>query len=262
MIGSMIPANLARYPSLVDKRVLVTGGGSGIGAAMSVLFAEQGCRVVLIDIADEPSQRLATALSDAGRRAAYVRCDVTDVEALQRAIGAIEAQHGSIDVLINNAARDDRQELMTANLAYWDDALAVNLRHHLFATLAVVPGMERRGGGSIINMGSVSWMRGRPGMVGYSTAKAAINGLTRTLARELGPRNIRVNSLVPGAVVTERQRALWSTPAEDREFVDLQALKFRLAESDVARVALFIASDEARGWTGTYFVVDAGLTQY
>ncbi len=121
--------------------------------------------------------------------------------------------------------------------------------------------MERNGGGSIINLGSVSWMRGRPGMVGYSTAKAAVNGLTRTLARELGPRNIRVNSLVPGAIVTERQRALWTSPEQEREFIDLQALKFRLAESDVARVALFIASDEARGCTGANFIVDAGLTQ-
>ena len=121
--------------------------------------------------------------------------------------------------------------------------------------------MERNGGGSIINLGSVSWMRGRPGMVGYSTAKAAINGLTRTLARELGPRNIRVNSLVPGAIVTERQRALWTSPEQEREFIALQALKFRLAESDVARVALFIASDEARGCTGANFIVDAGLTQ-
>ena len=131
----------------------------------------------------------------------------------------------------------------------------------MFATQAVVPGMQRQGGGSIINMGSVSWMRGRPGMVGYSTSKAAIHGLTRTLARELGEMNIRVNSLVPGATLTERQRELWLTPEQDRQFIDLQALKFRLEASDVARVALFIASDEARGCTGANFVVDAGLTQ-
>jgi NAD(P)-dependent dehydrogenase (short-subunit alcohol dehydrogenase family) len=257
----MVPDNLARYPSLVDRTVLITGGGSGIGAAMSVLFAEQGCRVVLLDIADEPSRRLVEALSVAGRRAVFMHCDVTDVEALQRTIRAVEAEHGAIGVLVNNAARDDRQDLMGASVAYWDEALAVNLRHHVFATQAVVPGMQRSGGGCVINLGSVSWMRGRPGMVGYSTAKAAINGLTRTLARELGPHNIRVNALVPGAVVTERQRALWSSPEQDREFIDLQALKFRLAESDVARVALFIASDEARGCTGANFIVDAGLTQ-
>jgi NAD(P)-dependent dehydrogenase (short-subunit alcohol dehydrogenase family) len=257
----MVPANLARYPSLVDKSVLISGGGSGIGAAMAVLFAEQNCRVVVLDIADEPSRRLVESLRAEGKRTFFVHCDVTDVEALQRTIGALEAEHGAIDVLVNNAARDDRQELMSASVAYWDEAIAVNLRHHLFATQAVVPAMERKGGGSIINLGSVSWMRGRPGMVGYSTAKAAIHGLTRTLARELGPRNIRVNSLVPGAVVTERQRALWTSPEQEREFIDLQALKFRLAESDVARVALFIASDEARGCTGANFIVDAGLTQ-
>jgi len=253
--------NLAHYPSLVDKTILITGGGSGIGGAMSVLFAEQRCSVVVLDIADEPSLQLVDGLRGAGRRAAYFHCDLTDVAALQRTIHAVEAAHGQIDVLINNAARDDRQDLMTATVDYWDEAIAVNVRHHVFATQAVVPGMAQRGGGSIINMGSVSWMRGRPGMVGYSTSKAAIHGLTRTLARELGPMNIRVNSLVPGATLTDRQRALWLTPEEDRQFVDLQALKFRLEATDVARVALFIASDEARGCTGANFVVDAGLTQ-
>ena len=257
----MSPDNLARYPSLVDKTILITGGGTGIGGAMSVLFAEQDCGVVLLDIADEPSLQLVAAMRGTGKRASYFRCDVTDIEALQRTIHSVEAEHGAIDVLVNNAARDDRQDLMTATLEYWDRAIAVNLRHHLFAVQAVVPGMQRKGAGSIINMGSVSWMRGRPGMVGYSTAKAGINGLTRTLARELGPMNIRVNSLVPGAVLTERQRALWSSPESNQQFLDLQALKFRLGESDVARVALFIASDEARGCTGANFVVDAGLTQ-
>ena len=257
----MSPVNLARYPSLVDKTILITGGGSGIGGAMSVLFAEQDCSVVILDIADGPSQRLVDDLRGAGTRAAHFHCDVTDIEALQRTIRAAVAAHGPVGVLVNNAARDDRQDLMTATVDYWDLAVAVNLRHHVFATQAVVPGMEAQGGGSIINLGSVSWMRGRPGMVGYSTAKAAINGLTRTLARELGPVNIRVNSLVPGATLTERQRALWLTPALDREFLDLQALKFRLEATDVARVALFLASDEARGCTGANFVVDAGLTQ-
>jgi NAD(P)-dependent dehydrogenase (short-subunit alcohol dehydrogenase family) len=257
----MSPDNLARYPSLVDKTVLITGGGSGIGGAMAVLFAGQGCSVVVLDVDDAPARALVDGLCNDGRRAGYFHCDVTDIEALQRTIRAVESAHGRVDVLVNNAARDDRQDLLTATVEYWDRALAVNVRHHLFAAQAVVPGMQRNGGGSIINMGSVSWMRGRPGMVGYSTAKAAIHGLTRTLARELGAMNIRVNSLVPGATVTERQRALWLTPEEDRQFIDLQALKFRLEATDVARVALFIASDEARGCTGTNFVVDAGLTQ-
>jgi NAD(P)-dependent dehydrogenase (short-subunit alcohol dehydrogenase family) len=257
----MSPDNPARYPSLVDKTVLITGGGSGIGGAMAVLFAGQGCSVVVLDIDDTPARALVDGLCNDGRRVAYFHCDVTDIDALQRTIRAVESAHGAVDVLVNNAARDDRQDLLTATVEYWDRALAVNVRHHLFAAQAVVPGMQRNGGGSIINMGSVSWMRGRPGMVGYSTAKAAIHGLTRTLARELGAMNIRVNSLVPGATATQRQRALWLTPEQDREFIDLQALKFRLEATDVARVALFIASDEARGCTGTNFVVDAGLTQ-
>lgn len=252
---------IARYPSLAGRTVLVTGGGSGIGATLSALFAGQGCTVALLDIADGPSRLLAEQLRSEARNAFYHRCDVTDVALLQQTIREVERQHGPVKVLVNNAARDDRQDMMKATPAYWDDAMAVNLRHHFFAAQAVVPGMERVGGGSIINMGSVSWMRGRPNMVGYSTAKAAINGLTRTLARELGPRGIRVNSLVPGAIVTERQRALWRTPEIDREFIDLQALKFSLEASDVARVALFLASDESRGCTGANFVVDAGLTQ-
>jgi NAD(P)-dependent dehydrogenase (short-subunit alcohol dehydrogenase family) len=148
----------------------------------------------------------------------------------------------------------------TADVDYWDQAMAVNLRHHFFAIQAVAPAMAEAGGGSVINLGSVSWMRGRPNMVGYTTAKAAINGLTRTMARELGPRGIRVNSLVPGAIVTERQRALWLTPELDGQYLELQALKFRLDPGDVARVALFLGSDESRGCTGTNFVVDGGLT--
>lgn len=254
-------ATIARYPSLAGKCVLVTGGGSGIGAAMALLFAAQECHVAILDIDDASANDVVARVRDAGGNAAYCRCDVTDVDALKRAVDQAERACGGVDVLINNAARDDRQDLMSATVEYWDRAIAVNLRHHLFATQAVVPGMERRGGGSIINMGSVSWIRGTPGMVGYSTAKAAINGLTRTLARELGPKNIRVNSLVPGAIVTERQKALWLTPSAERGFLDLQALKFRLQAEDVARVALFVASDEARGCTGANFVVDAGLTQ-
>ena len=163
-------------------------------------------------------------------------------------------------MLVNNAARDDRQDLMTATLEYWDRAIAVNLRHHLFAVQAVVPGMQRKGAGSIINMGSVSWMRGRPGMVGYSTAKAGINGLTRTLARELGPMNIRVNLAVPGAILTERQRALWSSPESNQQFLDLQALNFRRRRRTLPALRFHRAPMKARA-APSDFVVDAGLTQ-
>ena len=164
-------------------------------------------------------------------------------------------------MLVNNAARDDRHAFDDVTPEYWDDNQAVNLRHQFFAAQAVAPQMEGAGGGSIINLGSVSWMRGRPEIAGYTTAKAAINGLTRTLARELGARNIRVNCIVPGAIATERQRALWFSPEQEQRFIDQQCLKFRLSEDDVARTALFLASDEARGITGQNLIVDAGLAQ-
>jgi NAD(P)-dependent dehydrogenase (short-subunit alcohol dehydrogenase family) len=164
-------------------------------------------------------------------------------------------------VLVNNAARDDRHPFAAVTPEYWDENQAVNLRHQFFAAQAVAPQMESAGGGSIINLGSVSWMRGRPEIAGYTTAKAAINGLTRTLARELGALNIRVNCIVPGAIATERQRALWFSPEQEQRFIDQQCLKFRLSEHDVARTALFLASDEARGITGQNLIVDAGLAQ-
>lgn len=249
----------ARYPDLAGRTVFVTGGGSGIGAAFVRAFAGQGAKVAFVDIADGPSRALVASLPGATLR--FAHADVRDVPALQRAIGEAAAALGPITVLVNNAARDDRHAMETVSVDYWDENQAVNLRHQFFATQAVVPMMTAAGGGSVVNLGSISWMRGRPAMVGYTTAKAAIGGLTRVLARELGPRNIRVNAIVPGAIVTERQTALWTTPEAEREFLDQQCLKFRLSESDVARAALFLASDEARGITGQNLIVDAGLAQ-
>jgi D-xylose 1-dehydrogenase len=173
----------------------------------------------------------------------------------------VQQDWGPIRVLVNNAARDDRHKMEDVTPAYWDENLATNLRHQFFAAQAVAPGMAAAGGGSIINLGSISWMRGRPAMVGYTTSKAAVGGMTRVLARELGDRNIRVNAIVPGAVVTERQAALWNTPEAEREFLDQQCLKFRLSVDDIARTALFLASEEARGITGQNLIVDAGLAQ-
>jgi NAD(P)-dependent dehydrogenase (short-subunit alcohol dehydrogenase family) len=222
-------------------------------------FAEQDCRVAFCDIADEPSRALVTRLVPAQVR--YHHCDLQDVAALRATFAAVEAEFGPVTVLVNNAARDDRHKFEDVTPEYWDERLAVNLRPQFFAAQAVAPGMARQGGGSIINMGSVSWMRGTPGMAAYTTAKAAINGLTRTLARELGARNIRVNSIVPGAILTERQKNLWRTPEVDREFLDGQCLKFELTGDDVARATLFLASDEARGITGQNLLVDAGLAQ-
>lgn len=246
----------ATYPSLVDRAVLISGGGSGIGASMVEHFARQGARVSFLDIQDEPSRKLAESLKSERHAPAFHHCDLTDIAALQRAIAAI----GPVSVLINNAARDDRHAMETVTPEYWDRCLALNLKHQFFAIQAVTPGMAAGGGGSVINFGSVSWMRGMPGMVGYTTSKSAINGLTRTLARELGEKGIRVNTIVPGAIVTERQKALWLTPEMDKHFLAAQALKFRLAPEDVARVALFLAADDSRGCTGQNFIIDAGLT--
>lgn len=246
------------YRSLAGRHVLITGGASGIGAEMVRAFTAQAARVSFIDIDDQA----ASALLDdpAAEGAGYHRCDLRDIAALRATIRRIE-ETGGIEVLINNAARDDRHRLDDVEPEHWNEALALNLNHQFFATQAVARGMAQRGRGSVILMGSVSWMRGRPGMVAYTTAKAAINGLTRTLARELGGSGIRVNGLVPGAILTERQQALWLTPELNRQFLDLQALKFRLDPSHVARLALFLASDESAGCTGANFIVDAGLTQ-
>jgi NAD(P)-dependent dehydrogenase (short-subunit alcohol dehydrogenase family) len=247
------------YRSLAGRHVLITGGASGIGAAMVEAFLAQAARVSFIDIDDRAAAGLLAGASAASL--AYYRCDLRDIATLRAVIDRIEQERGPLEVLVNNAAQDDRHELFEVEPAYWNNALALNLNHQFFASQAVARGMAERGAGSIILLGSVSWMRGRPGLVAYTTAKAAINGLVRTLARELGPKGIRVNCLVPGAILTERQQALWLTPEKNQQFLDLQALKFRLDPAHVARLALFLASDESAGCTGANFIVDAGLTQ-
>jgi len=245
----------ARYASLHGRGVLITGGASGIGAEMVRAFVAQGARVHFLDI-DETS---GTALA-AETGARFQACDLRDIPALRAAVDAAEADT-ELGALINNAGKDDRHELFSVEPEYWRERLALNLDHQFFATQAAARRMVARGAGSVIMLGSISWMRGRPGMAGYTTSKAAINGLTRTLARELGPGGVRVNCIVPGAIVTERQLALWATPEVSQQFIDLQALKFRLDAAHVARMALFLASDESAGCTGANFIVDAGLTQ-
>ena len=249
----------ARYPDLAGRTVFVSGGASGIGAAFVAAFAAQGCRVAFVDVADDAGAALEARLGPATVR--FTHCDVRDIASLRAAITDATTALGPIRVLINNAARDDRHAFADVTPEYWDENQATNLRHHFFAAQAVAPAMAAAGGGAIINLGSVSWMRGRPQLAGYTTAKAAIHGLTRTLARELGGMNIRVNSIVPGAIVTKRQQALWVSPDKEKEYLDQQCLKFRLSEEDVARAALFLASDEARGITGQNLIVDAGLAQ-
>lgn len=245
-----------RYHSLEGRSVLITGGASGIGGAMVDAFAAQGARVSFIDI----DVAAGTAMADrTGAR--FVRCDITDIAALRAAIADIEQESDGIDALINNAGKDDRQVVGEVEPESWRRMLALNLDHQFFASQAVAPAMMARGRGAIIMLGSISWMRGRPGMVSYTTSKAAINGLTRTLAREYGPGGVRVNCIVPGAILTDRQATLWLSPEMNQQFIDLQALKFRLTADHVARMALFLASDESAGCTGANFIVDAGLTQ-
>lgn len=245
-----------RYASLEGRAVLITGGASGIGAEMVRAFAAQGANVSFIDIDAVEGTKLAAETG-----AAFSVCDLTDIAALRVAIAEIEQACGGIAILVNNAGRDDRHAMSDVEPDSWRRALSLNLDHQFFATQAVSLRMAEKGSGSIIMLGSISWMRGRPGMVGYTTAKAAINGMTKTLARELGPSGIRVNCIVPGAVVTERQLKLWTSPEQNQQFIELQALKFRLDASHVARMALFLGSDESGGCTGANFVVDAGLTQ-
>ena len=253
---------MTTYPSLDQRVVFISGGGSGIGASLVEHFAQQGARVAFCDIDIATSQALVARLAPTCKHTPqFGLCDIRDIAAYQAHLRQVDAKLGAIRVLVNNAGNDARHTLAELTPEYWDNCQALNLRHQVFAIQQVASGMAASGGGSIINLGSVSWMRGRANLVGYTTAKAAISGLSRTLARELGEKNIRVNTLVPGAIVTERQEALWRNPDEDQKFIALQCLKFRLDASHVARTALFLAADDSSGITGQNIVVDAGLAQ-
>mgnify|MGYP001049085112 FL=1 len=250
MTGAM---DHAHYPSLARKRVLITGGATGIGAALVESFAAQGARVAFVDLDTDAGDALAARVASAK----FFRCDLRDLDALGATIGAIADDLGGIDVLINNAASDDRHSIDEVTPAFWDERMATNLRHLFFTAQAVVPGMRAAGGGAIINFGSISWHLGLKGLVLYQTAKAAIEGLTRGLARELGGDNIRVTTIVPGNVQTPRQQR-WYTPEDEAEIVAAQCLAGRIQPVDVAALALFLASDDARMCTGHEYFVDAG----
>ncbi len=249
----------ARYPSLQARPVLITGGASGIGAAMVEQFSLQGAKVAFLDVATEPAEKLIRSLD--GRSAhqpLFVQCDVTDIFALQTAIRHVENSLGTIRVLVNNAANDDRHDVKDVTPEYWDNRMNVNLRHHFFTIQALSPGMKSAGGGSVINMSSIAWMIPSTGLPAYVTAKAAIIGLTRAMAHELGAANIRVNSVLPGAVLTDRQQRLWWTPEYEAEIMGRQALKRCLVPSDVARTVLFLASDDSAAITSQNLIVDGG----
>ena len=244
--------NRAIYPSLRGKKVLITGGGSGIGAGIVEAFARQGCDVTFIDILNGPSEAHA---AKTGSR--FMRVDLTDTAKATQLIRDLVEEHGPFDVLVNNAANDDRHKVDEVTEEYWDDRLNVNLKHHFFSAQAVLPGMRAKGGGSIISLGSISWHLALPDLVLYQTSKAAIEGLTRSLARDLGPDNIRVNCVVPGNVKTPRQEQ-WYTPEGEAEIVKAQCIPHRLLPEDVAALVVFLASDDAKGMTGHEYFVDAG----
>lgn len=249
----------AIYPSLKDRVVFVTGGGGGIGASIVEHFCEQGAKVGFVDIDEAGSKAVVEAMGKAGHaKPVFVKCDLRDIEALRVAVGQVRSALGPITVLINNAAHDQRHAIDEVTSDYWDDRIAVNLKHQFFAAQAVYPDMEAAGGGAIVNLGSVSWMIGQGGMPCYTTAKSAVAGLTRSLARDLGPKNIRVNCVVPGWIMTQRQIDLWLTPEGEAELMQRQCLKRKLVPADIARAVLFFAADDSSACTNQTYIVDGG----
>ncbi|MEJ0015282.1 MAG: SDR family oxidoreductase [Acetobacteraceae bacterium] len=249
----------AIYPSLRDRVVFVTGGASGIGAEHVTQFAAQGAKVAFVDIADHAAQALSARIEAAGHQVPYYRhCDLKDIAALRAVIADVGQSLGPITVLVNNAANDQRHKWEDVTVEYWDERQATNLRHQFFAIQAVAPMMRAAGGGSIINFGSVSWHSLQGGMPAYTTAKAAVEGLTRGMARDLGPDRIRVNTVIPGWIMTERQVTLWLTRAGEENLMQVQCLKQKLVPADVTRMVLWLASDDSRMCTAQMWVVDAG----
>lgn len=248
----------AIYSDLEGKCVLVTGGGSGIGEAIVRQFAAQKCRVAFIDIAREVSEALVAALAAGGHQVRFEHADLRDIEALRAAIARIRNAWGPIEILINNAAHDERHVTAEVTPEYWDDRIAVNLKHQFFAAQAVLPDMQAARTGVVINFGSISWMIGQGGMAAYTASKSAILGLTRSLARDYGPFNIRVNAIAPGWIMTQRQIDKWLTPEALKELEQRQCLKRKIMPDEVARFTVFLASEEASACTNQQYVVDGG----
>lgn len=253
------PILMARYPSLKDRTVFVTGGATGIGAAIVSALALQAARVAFVDVNGDAAAGLAERLASQGAPAPWWRVvDVRDVTALQAAIAEAAADLGDFAVLVNNVAHDQRHALDEITPEFWEDRIAINQRPAVFAIQSVVPGMKRLGGGSIINMGSTGWQGREGGYPLYAMSKSSVNGLTRGLARPLGQHRIRINTLSPGWVLTERQLALWFTPEAARAHAATQCLPDRLVPDDIAQMVLFLAADDSRACTAQEFIVDGG----
>jgi NAD(P)-dependent dehydrogenase (short-subunit alcohol dehydrogenase family) len=257
-----VNVEVAQYPSLKGKGVIITGGGSGIGASLVEHFAGQGCKVGFIDLnAESAAETAADIARRTGNTPSFRIVDLRDIEALRHGIDELVSEIGPVRILVNNAGNDDRMPLEEVTPAYWDDRFATNLRHQFFAAQALIDGMAKAGGGAIINMGSISWMRGAAGLIFYTTAKSAVMGMTKSLAREVGDRNIRVNSIAPGWVLTERQveRAKRIYQGKFSEYLEAQCLKEHLLPPDIARMALWLAADDSRLVTAQTFIIDGGV---
>ena len=250
---------IANYPSLKDKLVLITGGASGIGENIVENFLQQGSMVVFLDKEKELGLKLSSKLSNYNHKAIFKECDLVNIEDLKSKINQIREEIGLISILVNNAANDERHDIDSVSPEYWDNRMHVNLRHYFFTTQSVYKDMKKLGKGSIVNIGSFSWIIGIGGMPGYTTAKSAIMGLTRTTARDLGTYNIRVNCVVPGWIITERQKKLWLTPEIKKEQLERQCIKRMLEPNDIAKPVLFFASDQSSGCTAQNYVVDGGI---
>ncbi len=243
------------YGSLKGKTVLITGGASGIGESIAEAFHQQGCKIGILDYNAAAGAALAGRL---GTGVHFEHADVRDIPALQAAIRRVSDALGPVTILVNNAARDDRHTIEEVTPEYWRERFATNLDHQFFATQAVLPDMDKAGGGSVINMGSTSYLVSDDSFAAYKTAKSAVVGLTRALARELGPRDIRANCIIPGWIMTQRQIDLWLTPEGEAELMKRQCIKRRLVPEDVAKMALFLASDDASAITAQSYLVDGG----
>jgi NAD(P)-dependent dehydrogenase (short-subunit alcohol dehydrogenase family) len=248
----------ATYPSLRGRTAFVSGGASGLGEEFVTQLAGQGAHVAFVDIDVERGRSLERTLLDDGVRALFTECDVRDVPALQRAIERSAAELGAITVLVNNAANDHRDRVAEVDQALWDDRIAVNVRHHFFAAQAVAEMMRDAGGGSIINLGSISAHIDLMDLPGYITAKAGVEGLTRTLAREYGPWHVRVNCIIPGWIMTEKQLTQWVTPEAEESIMRNQCLPDKVYPDDVARLLLWLAADDSRACTAQRWIVDGG----
>ena len=252
-------AGFAIYPSLKNRVVVVTGGASGIGEAIVEAFAIQNATVVFLDVMDSVAEKLVERLQSGGLEApAYYHCDLTDVDALQATVSEVIKRFGTVDVLINNAGNDMRHSIAEVTSSYWDELMAINLKAQFFMAQSVIPVMQKAGHGSIINMSSIGWAIPSVNVPVYVTAKAAIVGMTRTMAHELGSYNIRVNCVMPGAIQTERQERLWLTESYKAEILNRQALKRMILPDEVARLVLFLAADDSAAITNQSYVIDGG----